>query len=72
MTLSDITGQVGGYFNAKEAAKGQVAQAKAEETKAKANLGIAQASSAWTKYIPLGIGAAVVIGIIAFVFRRKK
>jgi hypothetical protein len=54
-------------------ASGQAAAdaAKAAAAKAKADAAAAQANSAWTKYIPLGIGALVLLGVIGFFIRRK-
>ena len=70
--FTSLTGAASNYFGSKETADAAKKTAAAQAAAAKSQLGIAQANSAWTKYIPLGIGALVVLGIAAFFLKRNK
>jgi len=56
-----------GLVNSRTTAQAAEDARKAEEAKARA----AVAGSSWTKYIPLGIGALVLLGVIGFFATRK-
>jgi hypothetical protein len=65
-TLSKIAAPAAGVFTAVTSADA-AKQAAANQLK----LAQTQASTSWTKYIPLAIGAVLVLGVAAFLLKRK-
>jgi hypothetical protein len=69
--LSQLAAPAAGVFTAITNADAQKAATRAQQQIAAQQLAAAQASSSWTKYIPLALGAVVVLGVVAFILKRK-